>query len=266
MITIKEEPPIGITYVSSGLFIGRDWIHPKRVIDSYEMLYVIKGEVYLEYRSRPHILSENSLIVIHPGVYHGGYKTSDQETSFYWFHFLLTDDAILNQLPEVITINNDLKLKTILNQLLDAANSGKYPAYMADLITATVICEVIMQNQISLAPENHRIMHEVSEWIRINADKKMSVEIVSGQFGYNPDYLSRLFKAAYNMGLKQYIYEEKIKAAKNLLISSYKSIKQIADLLGWENENQFIKFFKYHESVSPKKYRDLYVNLHLNKK
>lgn len=266
MITINEGSPIGIAYVSSGLFVGKDWIHPKRVIDSYEMLYVIKGTVYLEYGGRNCELPENSLILIYPGVYHGGFKVSELDTSFYWFHFMITDDAMLRQLPDVYTIENDLRLKTVLNQLLDVTNSGKYTSYMADLITAILICEVITQHQNSLAPENPRITHEVSEWIRINSDKRLTVDMVSEQFGYNPDYLSRLFRASYNVGLKQYIYDEKIKAAKNLLISSYKSIKQISDLLGWENENQFIKFFKYHESVSPKKYRDLYVNMHLNKK
>ena len=266
MITINTGNPVGISYISSGLFVGRDWIHPKRIIDSYEILYVTKGVVYLEYAGKDLMLPENSLIVIYPGVYHGGYKISEEETSFYWFHFHITGEEMLRQLPEVLAVEDDLKLKTLLNQLLDVTNSGKYPDYAADLITATVICEAAMQCHNSLEPENHRITSEISEWIRINSDKKFTVDMVSERFGYNPDYLSRLFKASYGKGLKQYIYDEKIKAAKNMLISSYKSIKQISDLLGWENENQFIKFFKYHESVSPKKYRDLYVNMHLNKK
>jgi AraC-like DNA-binding protein len=266
MITIQNGGSVDITYISSGLFVGRDWIHPKRVIDSYEILYVVKGVVHLEYEGRFLTLPENDLIVIYPGAYHGGYKVSEAETSFYWFHFSLTDDAMLRQLPEVLTAEDDLKLKTILNQLLDVTNSTKYPACAADLVAATIICEVVKQHLSSLAPEKHRLISEISEWIRINSDKKLTAEIVSDRFGYNPDYLSRLFKASYGRGLKQYIYDEKMKAAKNLLISSYNSIKQISDLLGWENENQFIKFFKYHESVSPKKYRDLYVNMHLNKK
>jgi AraC-like DNA-binding protein len=267
MITINgENGTTGIAYVSSGLFIGKDWAHPKRIIDSYELLYVIKGEVFLEYADNPLVLPESSLIVIYPGVYHGGYKVSESDTSFYWLHFRISDEATLRQLPQVLYVGNDLKLRTLFNQLLDVTNSENYPNYTADLITATIICEVTMQHRSSLAKERHKITNEICEWVRINSDKKLTVEMVSEQFGYNPDYLSRLFKAFCNKGLKQYIYDEKIKAAKNLLISSYKSIKQISDLLGWENENQFIKFFKYHESVSPKKYRELYVSTHLNKK
>ena len=40
------------------------------------------------------------------------------------------------------------------------------------------------------------------EWIRINADRDLTVVDVSAQFGYNVDYLSRLFSKCYGHGLK----------------------------------------------------------------
>lgn len=266
MITIHSQSDFTISYVSSGMFLGSNWIHPQRTIDSYELLFVTKGEVYLDYNQERHVLCEGDAIMIYPDKPHGGYKISQGDTSFYWFHFLLSDPAFISGLPEVLRIEDVLKMKTLLNQLLDVTNAGTYSPYAADLITATILCEAAVQHSRSMKSGNKRIVNEIAEWIRINSDRPLTVELVSAQFGYNGEYLSRLFKRSFGIGLKKYIYSERIKAAKNLLISSYYSIKEIAHNLGWDNENLFIKFFKYHESVSPKKYRELYINMHLNKK
>ena len=38
-----------IKWISSGKFVSRgEWIHPDRIIDSYEIIFVIKGTVYID--------------------------------------------------------------------------------------------------------------------------------------------------------------------------------------------------------------------------
>ena len=38
-----------ITYVSSGKFVSaEEWIHPRRIIDSYEIIYVVEGCIYIQ--------------------------------------------------------------------------------------------------------------------------------------------------------------------------------------------------------------------------
>ena len=41
-------------------------------------------------------------------------------------------------------------------------------------------------------------------------------------------------------------------------------MKQIASELGFSNENLFIKFFLYHEKITPTAFRSRYYNTHLN--
>lgn len=266
MITISNGNT-NVVYASSGLFEAQndEWIHPRRIIDSYELIYVVKGRIHLEEDGHQHIINENEVIILLPGRMHRGYKTSAAGTSFYWFHFYISDYSMLEKLPKSFALSDNLKMKTLLSQLLDTTNSPLYPDFTPDLIAGTILCELLAQYN-HLNKQGRRLTNEIAEWIRINSDKKISVMMVSEKFRYNPDYLTRLFKTDFNMGIKEYIYAERIKAAKNLLISSFYSIKQISDILGWHSLNQFIKFFKYHETVSPKKYRDLYVNTHLNKK
>ena len=256
-----------ITYVSSGFFEAQNesWTHPKRVIDSFELIFVTKGTVYLKEDGAEYILRENDTIILFPGLSHGGFKTSATGTSFFWVHFLITYKDIPGLLPKTTTLNENLKMKTLFKQLLDTVNSSFYPQYAPDLIAGIILCELISQNS-SLKNPGKRLTNEIAEWIRINSDKKITVKTVSERFMYNPDYLTRLFKDDFNVTIKEYICMVRVKSAKNLLISSYYSIKQISDILGWDSLNQFIKFFKYHESISPRQYRNLYVKTHLNKK
>ena len=46
----------------------------------------------------------------------------------------------------------------------------------------------------------------------------------------------------------------------------YYSVKEISVLLGFSSANAFINFFKYHEKISPKKFRNTYSYMHMNSK
>ena len=49
MIQLMADPALTVTYIYGGLFATEEeWRHPARTIDSYELLYVVAGEVFLE--------------------------------------------------------------------------------------------------------------------------------------------------------------------------------------------------------------------------
>ena len=75
-----------------------------------------------------------------------------------------------------------------------------------------------------------------------------------------------MFKKNHGVGLKQYIAAERVKAAKDLLLTTGLSVKEIAAKLGFHEENLFIKFFIYHEEISPTRFRNKYVGVHINNK
>ena len=68
------------------------------------------------------------------------------------------------------------------------------------------------------------------------------------------------------MGLKEYLAVQKIKLAKDLLLTTDMNVKQISKELGYSEENLFIKFFSYHEKISPTAFKAKYSNTHINNK
>lgn len=247
-------------YVSSGEFRSEnEWIHPARTIDSTELIFVLEGEVYIEEEGIWYKLCENESILLEPGKPHSGYEVSKTPTAFYWIHFR-TDMP----LPFKVCEKGDFyDIKYLLKKLLHMSNTLGYEQKCFDAATFMIFCEMEMLNNTS---RGNSIAGKLAEYIRINAAKGVNVADAAHKFGYNPNYIGKLFKKTFGVGIKSYIVLERLKYAKNLLLTTNMSVKEISAEMGFEEENLFIKYFMYHEEISPSKFRDKYFNTHMNNK
>ena len=57
----------------------------------------------------------------------------------------------------------------------------------------------------------------------------INLDMVAIKFGYNSNYLSRLFKQTMNVGFVEYITRHRVECAKKLLVKTNESIKSIAE-------------------------------------
>jgi AraC-like DNA-binding protein len=254
-----------IQYVSSGLFKSAgEWIHPRRIIDSHEIIFITEGTAYISEDEIEFTLNANDILVLEPGKEHFGYLSSIAPVSFFWLHFNWSGNNC-NKLPKQFHIENSFHIKTLFSQLLHIANTPDYSDICPDLLTALIIEEILFQTRTSTVLGSSLAV-QIKEWIRININSDINVKKVATNFGYHENYIGKIFKSAYNIGIKEYITDSKLKNAKNLLSTSLYTIKQIAYMTGFENENHFIKFFKYHAEMTPTEYRNIYTNTHINKK
>ena len=88
--------------------------------------------------------------------------------------------------------------------------------------------------------------------------------MIAKEFGYNPDYLGRIFKNAYRMSISTSIQKNKIRLASKLLIESKMNIDQVSIECGYRTTNYFRRIFKKLEDMSPYSYRKLYGRVHVN--
>ena len=117
-----------------------------------------------------------------------------------------------------------------------------------------------------LDADNHPLFSAVKEWVRVNCDLPIKVSDVADHFRYNVDYLNRVFKRFYPAGLKAFIDEQKLQRIKASLLNDSSTLWEIAEKYGFSDYKYFLKYFKYHEGVSPTEYRQMYCNLHTNNK
>ncbi len=249
-----------ITFRGAGLFTSEeDWIHPERTEITYEIIYVTRGDVYMEENGNEFHLSEGQLCILLPGIRHAGTRVT-RGVSFYWVHF-----SSNGCLPFQKRFFEKFEGKALFKELLHWNNLPVSPEYLVNATLVRIIAEFafIAENE---ALKYNAHAEKIKEWIRINANASLSVKTVADHFGYSPDHVSRLLKANYGIGASKLINRMLMSRARELLSNTGKYVKEIAAELGFSSDKEFIGYFKYHEGHSPTEFRQRFPLTHMNRK
>ena len=95
------------------------------------------------------------------------------------------------------------------------------------------------------------VSDRIIQYIREHIDEKISREELAEKTGFHKDSLTRIFRSETGYGLKEFINNEKIEYAKQLLKTTDRSISEIAMDLGFDSFPHFSQTFKKAEGVSP---------------
>lgn len=241
-----------------GKFISNgEWIHPNRAIDSYEIIFVTNGEVYLNEDGTKYHIKPEEILILQPYLRHYGYKASTN-TEFFWLHWYGGPSITPNIKHR--KIENPYSISLYLRQLLDARVSQKSTESM-DYLTRLILIEIYSNSN---PPVVSHTAEKIAAWIKANCHTSITETQIAKQFGYNPDYLNRLFKSSYSKTIKQYINEKRMEHIKGLMLGNDLTLKEIAYRSGFTEYKYFLKFFKYHEHVTPTEFYKLYAKMHIN--
>lgn len=96
---------------------------------------------------------------------------------------------------------------------------------------------------------------ELINWIQKNLEQPLSINIVASKSGYSPWHLQRLFKQQTGDSLAKYIRKERLQNAAGELISTSRSIADIACQYQFDSHQSFSRAFKKMFSMTPTTYR-----------
>lgn len=95
----------------------------------------------------------------------------------------------------------------------------------------------------------------ITSYIRDNYQKDLSLESLAGIFGYSPTYLSKIFQKYAKINYKSYLQSVRVEYAYQELISTDKTINEIAAKHGFPNQKAFAKEFQKTYGMLPSEYR-----------
>lgn len=252
-----------VKFISAGKFVSReDWLHPTRVIDSHELIIMLYGTAHLFVEEQEYHLTAGDVLHIPPGVRHGGTQISSEPVSFYWIHVTDTEDP----LPPRLTHPQNLSRGEILcKQLLHCVNTAGYPEQCADYYVRILLMELLVQERREAAASNP-LCAALEEWVRSSCDRPIKVSDAAAQFKFNADYLNRVFRRYHPEGLKAYIDAARCQRIKQDLASTDQTLQEIAQKYGFSDYKYFLKYFRFHEGMTPTDYRKAYYNIHINRR
>jgi AraC-like DNA-binding protein len=230
---------------------------------------MIEGEAHM-FTGDEHFTAHSGDIFLLPSdEEHGGTADSEARVSFIWMHFSAVDStasAYLSSLPRIIPSVKETPIPSLSRSLL---HKSRFLLYKHDVLDATAALFAMEYETWGAAvskEEGRELIHRAREWVRINADKQLTVTDVAAEFGYNADYLSSLFKRKNGESLKSYIDAMRMNALRTQLLTTDKPLKNIAIDFGFQDYKAFLKFFTYHEGMTPTEYREACYMTHKNNK
>lgn len=124
-------------------------------------------------------------------------------------------------------------------------------------ITSNMIIEL------TKAVKNHQLntkglsspIIKVVNYIQNNNSQKISLEDLSNIANYSVGHLSKEFKKEVGMTISDYIQLIRCQKAKELLETTDAQISNISYIVGYEDNNYFVKVFKKQYGVTPSAYR-----------
>lgn len=97
-------------------------------------------------------------------------------------------------------------------------------------------------------------------YIEMNYSKKLLISEIAALLGLNTKYFSLIFKESIGVTPQQYIISFRVNKACELMKNFKLSICDISRSVGYDDSLAFSKIFKKQKGMSPKKYREQFIN------
>lgn len=104
--------------------------------------------------------------------------------------------------------------------------------------------------------QQQRMKEEILAYLELHyRDTDLSQVQVADRFRISNYTLSRLFKNQVGVGFAEYLTAKRLEYAKELLLTTSHSVKEVAMMSGFASENYFSRTFKIYEGVPPSSFR-----------
>jgi len=103
----------------------------------------------------------------------------------------------------------------------------------------------------------HQTITQICDYIQQKYDKQLTLSGLSLKFNINSYYLSKLFKKYTNEKFIDYLTKIRIQKASELIQEGKYSVKEIAGMVGYNDQSYFSKVFKKITGQNPGEYRNI---------
>ena len=273
-LTLPGDTPV--QYLSCGQLIkNKNFLHPRRCLESFVLIYVLEGTLYISQNGIPHEIGEDQFILLHANTEHYGYKEYPEFLHYYWVHFLVPGEHYCiaqdeyypspsqsNKfhyvLPEFGSLDQEKRVPILFSQILDISMQEYIVSdYLLHFSLTSLLMELASKSIPSSVGQESRNLHiyKIQDWIRHNYQQSITIPQIAEIFHFNPDYLSFNYKKVTGMPLTRYINSVRIEAAKKFLTTTEFSLREVAYYCGFSDEKYFFRVFKQFEGMTPTEFK-----------
>ena len=242
--------------------------------DAHEILYVVAGRIAVNIGGEEREAGEGSLLVFSRFEEHSVRVLAPE---YRRFTLLISPDVVLgadNYILSSILINRGggfdrvVDFKKAENEILPLMKAmtreylEKPPMYEKTLDSMLMCLLVLLYRshpQLFLENENANteIVRDIQGRFERDHSEKFSLAALAAEYHVSSSHLSHIFKSVTGYAPIEYLMICRISAAKSLLSTTDKSIKEIVDLCGFSDESNFSRTFREKVGMPPTEFRKI---------
>ncbi|SDC25354.1 AraC-type DNA-binding protein [Paenibacillus sp. UNCCL117] len=273
-------PNLTHTLQVTGCHIGRyppGWEYPRHHHHLFELLCCLEGEVVQEINRKSVTLRPGDWLLINAGVRHKTANKSLMDYEFFNVHFDLDDldiRRLLGLTPYRLISAGDAARSGVLNRYVEELQAvmKQSPGDESDT-GAGLENKLLLQANIMLIVREMLLLirgqqaestdavsvtlfaadaaHLIEEKLSLGLSEDISIASVAKELNMSRSQCTKLFTKVYGLSPKQYVSRKKLAMAKELLVSSYLPVSEIAERLGFQSASHFSRQFRRWTGQSP---------------
>lgn len=266
------------------------WL-PEYIVDrhiyDFEFIFIDKGKMKIDFDDKSYIVEEGDMVLIPPKVHHhiSFYQTPCCQPHI---HFDFNEDELSPTIPvsmknidemsslELTYFRNDFLKQNNLNLplVVKASNPSLIRQLILHLINEYTFndpakklhmegtLKILISSFISDAMgynEDNEMLDNVSLLVRYmteNLRNNLTLRDFELKSNLSSWSLNNLFKESFNTTPKKYYDHLRLRYAKDLIKNSFKSIKEISVLLGFDEPQTFSRWFYKLDGRYPTQYKN----------
>ena len=223
----------------------------KATIPFVELTVVFKGTVEYKIDGQPFTLHEGDAILISQGRERER-KKGQEDMDYISFNFLLDEELDIPPfLPNVLT--RDVRLLIAACDEIQQMHISSYEEPISHLLACLLVTlKSNLQRQ-----STHPLVEKIVRYIHENISNKITLSDISEHTFFSAIYCDSVFKRETGRSIIDYLLEERMNLAKQLLTEGTLSLQQVAEITGFSDHNYFSRTFKKRTGYTPGQYRKM---------
>lgn len=239
-----------------------------------ELLLILKGRVDVSSNGHLYTLEEDDLLLINSLAGHATLARdlnstalllhinpdffTQYGTEFQHLVFALYTDSTNRNKKQFLEIRKILA-EMLLHQYKEPNTFSLYFDgyffYLMLLLVKHFITSSTKEN-VSITARNMTRLHQFTEYLNTHYRENIFLESAARFWGYNPSYVSQLFKKTIGLNFYDYLRRKRLREATRELDRTDKKIMEIAYDNGFQNLKSFNNYFREIFGRSPSDYRN----------
>ena len=231
--------------------------------EQYIFIYCIKGEGTISLGENQYKITPNSYFIIPKKEAHHYKSCTSSPWSIYWFHFTGRQSEQLyrrytnDKKPTVNKIPFEEQIKESFENCLTLFESGFEERILeiANIRFLNLLVSFLYYRELHPTEYIEDFISQSILFMKNNLESNYLLKDLADQQNLSVSYYSELFKKKTGTSPIQYLLQLKIQKSYQYLYFTNKTIGEISQLLGFEDQFYFSRIFKKLTGISPALYR-----------